>query len=300
MNDIEKYLAKEMNAEERVRFEEDMKRNPELEVEVDYLRQLAEDIETAVVSERVYEAIHSLPRTNRSFQRRPWWWFWLLVSLIALGFIWLQQKEDDQPATSPSSNKITKTETDTTPPVQDAKQKVPVVPSQDYAPSPPLAEVRPTTPKDGGLVPRLRGTRSQDKASRQALMDALWYTEYPPQDMSLEPDFLQVDLLLRQRDFSKSYARLQLLERRITASDELFFLKGYCLLEKREGMEALRYFNKIEDEAPFGSDLLEWYRGLSFLLIQEDIDAQKVFETILKNPNHTFRPQAQKALEMIK
>lgn len=290
-----------MTADERVRFEEDMKRDPNLEEEVNYMRQLIEDIETAVVSERVYEAIRSLPNNNTNLHKRPWWWIiGLLVSLIALGLIGLQQKEKEQPATSPPSDKITKTEADTISLDQDSKENVSVVSTQDYSPNPPLAEVRPVKPKSEGIVPRLRGNNSQGKASRQELIDALWYTEYPPQDLSLEPDFLQVDQLLRQREFSKSYSRLQLIERRMDSSDTLFFLKGYCLLEKREGMEALRYFNKIEDETPFGSDLLEWYRSLSYLLIQEDIEAQKKFEAILKNPGHSYRPQAKKALEMIK
>lgn len=306
MKDIEKYLADEMTGEERTAFEAEMERNPALAEEVNFVRQLAEDIETAALDERVKEATHGLLSRRPGKSKYLWWWSTLAVVglLVVALLIFQKDKTQTQPLALPPATAPTVDSLRQVPPQpgtgqpssqEPAEEKTKVQPNRPIAQNQPVEELY--LPMH---APRLRGSSASVDSSRQALLDAVWYTEYPPKGLHVNETFQQVDGLLRQRDFSKSYARLQLLERKMPANDTLFFLKGYCLLEQGEGSEALRYFDRIRTQSPVGKDLLEWYRGLAFLLLGEDGNAKKIFTTISGNPAHAFRRQAQRALKLLK
>lgn len=305
MNDIEKYLADEMNAEERAAFEAELERNPALAKEVNFIRQLTEDIETAALDERVKAATKGLLPVRSKKSTYVWWSAFALAGLLIVAMFIFQKDK-----TTPQQMVVPPVKTPTT----DSLRLMPPKVETGQPSSPKAAEEktkgRPNRPiaqnqKDENRyismnAPRLRGSNASLDSSGQVRLDAVWHTEYPPKALKLSETFRQVDGLLQQRDFSKSYARLQLLERKIPANDTLFFLKGYCLLEQGEGGEALRYFDQIKNKSLAGNDLLEWYHGLAFLLLGDDGNAKKIFTTISANPAHAFRQQAQQALKLFK
>lgn len=295
--DIEAYLNGELSAAERQAFEAELAANPALAKEVALLRQLTEDLGDAMLWERVSTA-RALPDGRAKWQ----WWTFAGAVLLFGGLLWyslgLPPGKTEPPAAPagqsaapelpPAELQPIATDTPSTVPKNAPTSDRPIAIN-----TPPAGLQPPLHP-----APQLRGNNSAD-TTRKALLDALWYTDYPPKGASFTGQFAEVDALLQQGDFSKSYARLQLLERKNPTNDTLFFLKGYCLLERGKGGEALRYFDKIENETPFGKELLEWYRGLALLLLGDDSQAKKVFSVISISPAHSLKQQAQRALEIL-
>lgn len=292
-----------MSAEEAAAFEARMARDPALAGEVARLRQLIDDLEAAELSNRVAEALAGLPADPPKGNRLSWWFVLTLAGLLAVSsWFFLNRPDRPLPDAAPSP-------ADTTPGVLPGMEE----PPGETAPAPPppapeapssnqlIAEnqVEPAAPSHSP-APRLRGGGPTADSSRQLLLNAVWYTEYPPADLQVGGQFRPVDELLRQRELSRSYALLQVLERKNPANDTLFFLKGYCLLERGEGGEALTYFQKVRNPAAFGTELLEWYAGLSLLLSGDDAGARKAFEGISSKPAHPYRQRATSALQQMR
>lgn len=303
LNDIEKYLAGEMTAEEQAAFDAEMERNPALAKEVAFLRQLTENIETAVLDERVKQALKDLPPDAPANSKYQWWLVLVLAAILVMALLFSQKDEPQPrrvappPAAAPTPDSLQQAPPRANPDLPSSQETE--TEKTTSQPERPIAQNQPNENTFSPVpAPRLRGQGASTDTARQALLDAAWFTEYPPQGLEVGEAYLQVDELLRQGDFSKSYARLQLLERKMPANDTLLFLKGYCLLQRGEGGEALRYFDKMENEKPFGKDLLEWYRGLAFLLSGEDGKAKKIFRDISAKPAHAFNRQARQALKM--
>ncbi len=290
--DIEAYLIGELNPEEQQAFEAELAANPAFAEEVARQRQLTADIEDAVLWERVATA-----RSRRN-QWQVWRWMAILALVLGAGGVWwyvqhfsAEKKETPAPPTEQSSPEPVAPPAEADQPARE-QERPPAV-------NQPIAADNPdrTLPPPAHASPQLRG-QGMANPGRKALLDAIWYTQYPPAGWQLVGPFRQVDELLRQRDFSKSYARLQLLERKMPTNDTLYFLKGYCLLERGMGDEAQQYFGQIENKSVAGNDLLEWYRALAFLLSGEDDQAEKIFKDMAGRPAHAFKRQAKRALEL--
>lgn len=147
--------------------------------------------------------------------------------------------------------------------------------------------------------PSVRGENKEDKAWK-ALLDQVWYTEYPIVDLQLSESFGKADQLLRVRDFSTAYVQLQRLERKMPENDTLFLLKGYCLMEMGEGAEALAYIEKIKVKPISWEPALQWNQGLSLLLMGDKAKALKVFQEIAASPNHPYLEQSKKAILVLR
>ena len=88
----------------------------------------------------------------------------------------------------------------------------------------------------------IRGDETADKA-RKALLDQLWYTDYPLTGLKTSQSFTKADESLKKRDFNAAYLELGRLEGQMAQNDTLLYLKGYCLMEMGEGEEALAGFD---------------------------------------------------------
>lgn len=299
INRIDKYLSGEMEASEQTAFEKEMRDNPSLSEEVADLRILTEDIEDTILEDRVTEALTGLPKPEKK-NRLFWWLGALLLTGAAVIGVALFPSEPAKiaPATQPSPPPTVaqdSSDVEEAGPPQPPAQKEEGVPQGPIAGHEPPQVLRPTPHP----APQLRGSGQEADSVRQSVLNTVWHTLYPPVNLSFNSRFEPVHALLQNRDFSKSYARLQLMERQTPGNDTLFFLKGYCLLESGEGHAALRYFDQIQDKQPFGADLLDWYRGLSLLLMGEAEDARGAFLEIAETPDHLFRPYAASALEKL-
>src|SRR5690606_9050262 len=137
-------------------------------------------------------------------------------------------------------------------------------------------------------APNIRGGGPQDTALAN-LLDRIWYMDFPPAGARFAPPFDETGQLLQERDFSKAYLRLELLERTKTGNDTLRFLKGYCLLEMGQGGQAAGYLEQTGDDKPIWSEYWQWYRALGLLSSGDRDEAKRILEKIRKAPKHHFQ-----------
>jgi hypothetical protein len=162
----------------------------------------------------------------------------------------------------------------------------------------------------------------------KALLDQLWYVDYPLFGLKTSDAYDRADQLLQQRNFSAAYLALdeieqaqidslslsiarenqKRLEKDPTASpiaaspmanDTILYLKAYCLLEMGEGQEAMFNFSRMRFPDPAWIPQLTWYRALALLQANKRSEALALFNTIAANPGHPYRKQARKALKLL-
>lgn len=110
--------------------------------------------------------------------------------------------------------------------------------------------------------------------------------------------FTSVTDLLKEKNTTDAFVQLYMLKRQSPENDTFAYLKGYCLLEMRDGAQALEYFNKIKNKSNW-SENIDWYRSLAYLINSENEKAVKEVELITENKNHLFYRDAERLLDMI-
>lgn len=293
MEELDKYLSGQMSDEERRAFDRRLAEQPDLQAEL----LVREGLQQWRLQQRVAEATqlrkHSERRARR--QRIAWGAAAIAGVLGALAWWYFQVQASSNPAQPPAPGLETPAGTRPSAPAEERY-------TPTHSSSPAIAEgpARQDTP--GDLFPPEPVVRGQNEvpADRRALLDELWQTVYPPVGWTLSESLAVADSLLRQRSFAQAYVRLQRLEMQVPANDTLRLMKGYCLLEMREGAEALSYWNSLESRQPDWAAFLQWHRSLALLLTGEQAAAVKEFRAIAAQSGHPFAPQAQKALEAMR
>jgi len=310
--DIEAYLDGELRGAKLEAFEAEMRSNPAFTKEVELMRQLTKDIEVQGVREEVKKILKE-DTPSRNDKKGLWFGMFLGIAVVALVAYFLKPEEDasisapvlqqQKMAPSTESNEQedgevekkeieSDIEEDKTPPSEkQRKKKAPGPIAQNPSANPLSAPLHPS--------PNVRG-QSNDNKEWKALLDQLWYTSFPPANTTINAPFDEAAQLLGQRNFTKAFVKLEILERKIPQNDTLNYLKAYCLMEMGEGKDALRYFDQLEESHPDWQAELQWYRGLSQLLFGGSKDAIPVFKNIVATPDHPFKQQSQKALELLK
>lgn len=168
----------------------------------------------------------------------------------------------------------------------------------------PIAQLRPEERLPNPRYPApdvtmIRGDETANKALK-ALLDQIWYTDYPLKGLKVSGPFKQADESLKKRDFNAAYLALGYLETSQPDNDTLRYLKGYCLLEMAEGEEALNYFDPLQGRNAAWEPQLQWYRGLAMLLADKREKAWVLFQKLAKQSQHPYQRQAGKAAGLIK
>lgn len=310
--DIEAYLDGTMNLKEKEALETAMKHNPDLAKEVNFLRQLTEDVKMVGLREEVSAALASSESGRFSYR---WLAIPMILGFITIYFLFFQKKihnktsniespnmvqplpiPETQEEISPVLEKETPKDTLTTP-----VPKTPIKKKKRDVLDQPIAQTKPsrTLPPPVFPAPNIRGQQTNTE-SQSTLLNSIWYTVYPPKDTQFPADFDKIDQLLKDRDFSKAYVRIQFLERKMPNDIQLLYVKGYCLLEMGEGREALRTFEQLEKITSQWSAEMTWYKGLAFLMTNNPSQARAAFQSISRQDNHPFQQEALKALNLMK
>jgi tetratricopeptide (TPR) repeat protein len=305
-----------------------------------YLNNDADDDERRAAA-RVLEGLNTLrleakvreaALERQALQRRSWWrrmfWASVVLVLIAGATLWLLNPTVPPPA--PASTPIVPAPQITPPPTPQAvPAPTPPAPAKQR---PPMAQLNPNErlPDPRFAAPEtgmIRGDQTPDPQLK-ALLDQVWYTDYPLEGLTLPIFHNKADQLLRQRNFEAAYLALERLERTQADSfsrrmerrnqqrmredstarpiaamsmpnDTLLYLKAYCVLEMGEGQEALMYLDQIRDLNPAWAPQMAWYRGLALLSSSKRAEALLVFKTIAALPKHAYRKQAEKAIRLL-
>jgi hypothetical protein len=260
--------------------------------------QVMEGLEGLRLEAKVVEvAVERAALYRRIFWRR------IFISMVALAlvagaayvFFWKKetltapppvlQQQEQYPA-PPAENQ--------TAPVEKAKDNNVNKPIAQLPPSERLPNPRYPAP-EGTMI---RGDETADKA-RKALLDQLWYTDYPLTALKTSQSFTKADESLKKWDFNAAYLELERLEAQMAQNDTLLYLKGYCLMEMGEGNDALTYFDRLQGRHAAWEPQLQWYRGLAMLLADEREKALALFKQLENQPKHPYRKQAEKATGLL-
>lgn len=257
---------------------------------------------------------------EQAAQHRRRFWRRLLFTLAALAFLatvayWFFSKNEATPAAPPSEKQA---------PSAPAPRKE-QIPEQDKLEkpreNPPIAQIKPKEevpvppdpifptfalkdeliPEPLNPAPDLVATRGAGQANTalQALLDQLWYVDYPLLGLDISKAFPNIDEKLKKRDFTTAYLELEQLGSTLPTNDTLHSLQAYCLLQTGEGQEALLHFDQIQSLQLDWKPQLEWYLGLALLLADKKPEALAQFTTIAANPRHPYRRQARKAMKLL-
>ncbi len=312
--DKEAYINDELTGEERIAFEAEMSRNPELEEEVKRMRQLIEDVEVQLLRSKIRTVLSDAPKP--AFRNAQGGWWFLLAGLFLVFLFFYFALTSDRSAVGESISSENQVEQEQ---IEQQAPSLELFPEEETPANPRIEELETAQPKSsrvvppvasnekpskGGIssptVPQMRGDGQQDQ-NWQSMLDEIWYTTYPlPDHLQLGASLQQASSLLKARDFPKAYARLQILERwEGTTNDTLRFLKAYCLLEMRQGKEALIYLEGLGNQHPAWQIQVSWYEGLATLLTGDQEAAKELFSRIAADHNHPAQSYAEKAKRML-
>lgn len=300
MEEFDKYLKGKMEEEERRLFEQKMAEDSALQTELE----LREGLRQVHFQGKV----NQVATLRQQWQRRRFWRMLgfsglLLGAAISLLIFMLNQNKKETSSEEistelPQNNTLdqsTKKENKTE---QKKSERQKQTPKQKY--TGPIAEANPdelTSPLYPS--PNIRGENEENPAWK-ALLDKIWYTEYPLANTSVSEIFKPADQLLKSRNFNDAYVSLQRLERNLPANDTLRLMKGYCLLEMGEGAEALVVFEGLEAQHPNWNPQLEWLRGLALVISGEKEKAVAQFLGIASQTKHPYRLQSERAIQLLK
>lgn len=283
MEELDKYLSGQMSDEERPAFEKRLAEQPDLQAEL----LVREGLQQWRIERSVAAAAQLRKGYERRARRQRRVWSGLAAACVLGALAWWYFPKSTNSALPPS------------PPVElPADSIAPQPPAPPSPSSGPVIAERQASPGSFSPAPNVRGSENEAAAS-QALLDQLWYGAYPPASWQPDEELAPADTLLRQRSFAQAYVRLQRLEMRRPDNDTLRLMKGYCLLEMREGAEALRYLENLEARQPEWKAYLQWHRGLARLLNGEQAAAVQEFRVIAGQAGHPFAAQARKALGVL-
>lgn len=299
--DIEKYIDGTLTEIERREMEAAMATDPALRAEVETRRRLQMGLQELYLQNKVQQVAHA----RHNWLRQQWWLrvggmiFLVILLSIVVFFIW-EKPTTAVPERKPATPELQNESLPKTQPNQLEEKKIPARPKKNKS-TQPIAEGTPIEDLPSPLYPspNVRGENSENKAWK-TLIDKIWHTTYPLDSLTISEPFEAINQLLTARDFNQAYVRLQRLERNVPDNDTLRFIKGYCLLEMGEGAEALTYFEKLEERQPTWTPQLQWYRGLSLLLIGNKEKALSQFREIAAQPQHKYRLQSEQAIRILK
>jgi len=266
-------------------------------------RRAAEQVMEGLAELRLEAKVREVAAQRQALRRRGFWQR-IFVSMVALAlvggaaYLILGQKQTPAP-----------------PPTQQPKQQqqpippsagdpdIPFIKPQDKKENAPIAQVSPgeRLPNPSHLAPEITMMRGDEQVNKalKALLDQIWYTDYPLKGLKVSGSFKQADESLKKRDFIAAYLELEQLEGQMAGNDTLRYLKGYCLLEMAEGNEALTYFDPLQGRHAAWEPQLQWYRGLAMLLADKRPEALAQFKRVAAKPGHLYRRQAEKALKLL-
>lgn len=310
--DVTAYLEGELSEQDKANFEAEMKINPDLAGEVKLMRQITKDLETELIREKVTAALSEKPNLNDERSRDNKWTgeiLGILVLAIAVFFFFNQDEEaspvveekvewPNAPKEVPAEDEI-ETKKSASPKEKQNNSSA----EKEKPKKQPIAESKPPIELPAPLYPspNLQNVRGggEENEDLKNILDQIWYMDFPPEGTTFSLPFEKAGDLLIERDFTKAYVRLNLLERKNPENDTLNFMKGYCLLELGQGEEAIKYFEKTNNPPQNWQNYIDWYSSLANIINEDIQTAKSSLLPITKNRKHLYHDEALKALNIL-
>ncbi len=295
--EIESYLNGEMSESERRNFEAKLGNDPALMQETEDARYLLELVKNQLLREKINSLDKQEVQERREQKGRPNLWisgialFLLVVCAIIIGITKNElpgnpaMKTDEpvmDPWTEPESKELP-------PPTPNNSPQV--IPNNSSQGSKKQFALQPPAGTSG-----VRGSSKSSGREWMQFIESVWQTKFNENPTNYGVRFSKIIELLNAGKYPDAYVQLQFEKIELTANDTLNFLKGYCLLEMKEGSEALKHFDEIKAGNPW-KDKIDWYRVLAYLLMGDLENVRKKSEDIIREKEHSFKSEALK-LEM--
>ena len=300
--DIEKYLNGEMNEEERQQFEQLLAQDPQLQAALEEGRALIDRLHTQMLREKITAALQPDGVNENKKQKPVRKWLWMsIVLILVLSALFFFYKKSEKPKlnntlSDPPADILDSIDPDDVNPLpEDLDTEEPVI-DENREVNPPIAGDLTIPPSD--IRPDVRGEEGLE-TDWDKLVESVWKTRFEVEPETYNAPFKPSLILLGENKFTDAFVELQLLEMTLSENDTLAFLKGYCLLELREGEEAIKYFEKIREENDW-QPMLDWYKTLAYLLTGDQPEIMKLLEPIARTPDHPFQEEAKKLLNQLK
>lgn len=266
-------------------------------------REAARNIKEGLAELRLQEKVKAVAAERASLKRNRNWIIAISVLALMAGAAWWYRNT--------SSQNTLHSNPDTTPteklqqPDGSQQQSPDQPPAKQDTPKyrGPVAQVQPDERIPNPRYPAPEGmTRGGNTTSKidQALLNQLWYTDYPLNGLAAGGAFEATDQLLKKRDFTAAYIKLQRLGRQLPVNDTLRYLQAYCLLEMGQGEEAQPLLKSLQGHVTAWDAQLEWYQGLSLLQSGEKESALNIFSKIAGDSKHPYRAYGKKAVGVLK
>ncbi len=316
--DIEAYINGELTGNALEVFEEKLRQDATFREEVEAYREVTEALQVQLLRDQVAIALSGAnsesdnsPESFASKKKLDGRWLTILILVFATTIIWFFFLQS--PETQPENGSVISQETES---VEKKEQAItpesestnlngvientlePEENEQTSDNSRPIAkDETPTIIPPLVPPPNIRG-KNMDDEEWQALLKSIWHSISPIEGLQFNEPFEEAANLVVAQDFTMAFVQLQMLERQKPENDTLLFLKAVCLTEMQEGAEAIKYFDQMEKNiSPEWKPVIDWYRGLSYLLAGEWEKAGTSLHEISRQDGHPFKDQSLRALE---
>lgn len=284
--EFEDYLNGNMPDSERRALEQRLANDPVLQEQLKEEEELLARLKKQMLRERV-EAAMKAGRGNIQPTPSRWWiWAAMAVLLAVMMARWTfggdEVSEEEPIQEQPVSPK--------------AEEALPAEALPPGAPPPgPVAQRTEPSPAEENPQSGLRGLG--DAPSAGLGKDAVRQFQITGAAFSLifQPAVEQA----RKGRYREAGEALAELEQQGASSDTLAYLRAFCLLKLENGMEAARYFARLETQAgPFAEEA-QWGLALSWLLAGQEAWAEEQLQAITGQREHPRAATAAALLEKL-
>ncbi|MCO6492836.1 MAG: hypothetical protein J5I98_30740 [Phaeodactylibacter sp.] len=284
---FEDYINGNLPEPERRALEQRLAADPALRAQLEEEEELLVRLKRQMLRRQVEAAMKAEPPASRSR-----WRIWAALAILAAALLagWLLSSPgavspEARPAQEPPRNPEPKNQEVLPTEELPAKQELP----------PPIAQrTEPSAPEANASD----GLRSAVVTPARALGRTAVRQLQLPVGASASPPLLQPAAdLARQGRYREAQA---LLEQEGTAGDTLLFLHAFCLLKQEKGLEAARYFTRLEQPGTAFAEESQWGLALSWLLADQEAWAAEQLEAIAGQAGHPWAAAAAELIEQLK
>jgi len=291
---FEDYLNGNLPEPERRALEQRLAEDSVLREELKEEEALLARLKRQMLRERVEAAMQENRGADPSgAPSRRWLWAGLAIILAVFLAWWMPgRRGPGLPEAEPALEQ----------PAGPVEEKEEILPAEqlpsEREPQPPIAQRDAPSPAENPARSGLRGAGERPAASPAA--EAVRQLQLPVAVEAVPPPLHVAAKLAQKGRYRQAAEALALLGQEGMAGDTLAFLYAFCLLKQEKGLEAARYFARLDAPGNTFAEESQWGLALCWLLAGQEAWAAEQLEAISGQPEHPQTAAAADLLEKLK
>ena len=293
---FEDYIAGDLPEDKRRLLEQQLANTTALKAQLQEEEEFMARLKRQMLREKVETAMKPAAKKPRRPGLSPSWLWAIAVLLLAVFLVWRlwgsfghDRASEVPPAEQPAA----------TPEPEKGDSPAAPVPStaQPAGRQEPIARQVPPARTGEGPLSGLRGAgdASAGNTAREAI-----HNLGLPGGVSALPALLQpAGRQIGQGRYQEAGRLLEVAEQQGAAGDTLAFLRGLCLLKQEKGLEAARYFIRLDEPGRAFDAESQWCLALSWLAAGQEGWAVEQLGAIMHLQEHPHRAEAAELLEKL-